>query len=470
MAKDIYEDFLRLTGFEEAEIPVYLPEWRESSEQLGLTRDDIEFATKEWIPTHFEVALEGVRKVLGCHIKETIDLTNANEFQRKGGKIVYGIMPAIPLLYFALRQVAPDKVYVGFPDFFLATIMNGFFHKLDPYLEEAERGGMSYGCSHCALNKTRYALRRLGIIPSPDVSWLWGFVCDEAPKTDELINLYYDPDWKTYVTRVPHDQPFGSFEDENDERVEYLAAQIKDGFEFVQRETGVKVTNEQINEVIALWRRYSEKVAAMNTLMAADPQPLGGIEGYLFAHPLTLPFNTGLEGMENAIDIIIKELKERVDKKQGILPEGAPKMMTHIMPTALPWIITMFKENGVGVPFSQTAMPTEKQLAVPRFEDPYLAVAEKWLQRTSSVNVGYKFEIYRQKIERYGIEGVIFGFFDFDRWIGSDQRFLAKLLEEETHLPVFYVEGNIWEDRDYSQEALRTRIESICEILKMRRA
>jgi len=46
---------------------------------------------------------------------------------------------------------------------------------------------------------------------------------------------------------------------------------------------------------------------------------------------------------------------------------------------------------------------------------------------------------------------------------------LARIVEEKTGLPAFYVEGDFWEDRDYSREALRTRIESISEILKMRK-
>ena len=41
MAKDIYEDFLRLTDFREDEIPKYLPEWREASAKIGLTEDDL---------------------------------------------------------------------------------------------------------------------------------------------------------------------------------------------------------------------------------------------------------------------------------------------------------------------------------------------------------------------------------------------------------------------------------------------
>ena len=64
---------------------------------------------------------------------------------------------------------------------------------------------------------------------------------------------------------------------------------------------------------------------------------------------------------------------------------------------------------------------------------------------------------------------MLFGLFDFDRWLGPHQRILAKIIEEKAKIPSFYVEGDYWEDRDYSQEALRTRIESICEIMKMRK-
>ena len=467
--KKTYEDFLRLTGFGEAEIPAVVPEWMAASEKLKLGEDDVRFALKEWIPAHFDVSLEGVRKLLGCIIGELIDLTRANDYKRMGARIIYGIMPAITHQYYALKLTAPDSVYVSFPDYFITVALNGLFHRLNPYLEEAEKTGIPYGCRHCALNKTRYAARRWGIIPSPDVNWIWGFVCDEGPKTDEFIQLYHDPKWKTYITRLPHDQPLGTVEDEVTERVEYLAAQMKDGFEFVQKVTGIRVKDEKITEVIGLWQRYYKKLGELNRLIACDPQPLSGLIGGLFFAPLVAPFNTGLEPMEKALDITLNEVKQRVANKQGILPPGAPKLMVHIMPTTLPWIPKMFEQNGVGLAFGEISAPAKKQLQPPRFDDPYMAAAETWLKRSSTINTGYRAQLICEKLETYGIDGMVFGFFDFDRWIGSDHRLLARMVEEKTKLPAFYIEGDIWEDRDYSQEALRTRIETICEIVKMRK-
>ena len=99
-----------------------------------------------------------------------------------------------------------------------------------------------------------------------------------------------------------------------------------------------------------------------------------------------------------------------------------------------------------------------------------MVAAEGWLRQPISVNPGYQAEQICEKLETYGADGMVFGLFDFDRWLGSNHRLLARIVEEKTKLPVFYIEGDAWEDRDYSPEALRTRIESICEIVKMRKA
>jgi len=308
-----YEAFLKAVGFEADEIPVFLPEWRQAADRLGLTAADMRFAAEEWIPQNFDVQLKSVRRLLGLFIKETTDLLKAKEYKAQGVKIVYGILPAQSIFYYALKMAAPERVFVGFPDVFLTVILQGFFHKLNPFLEEAERHGIPYGCRHCALNKTRYAARRLDIIPSPDISWIWGLVCDEGPKSDEFIQRYYAPDWNTYVLRIPRDQPWGTREDEVPERVEYLAAQMKDGLTQVSKAIGVEVSEKQIREVIDFRQSYYAKLSEMRRLMAADPQPYGGIENVLLSYPLQMPINTGFGPWEEVLELV-QELVASHDK------------------------------------------------------------------------------------------------------------------------------------------------------------
>jgi benzoyl-CoA reductase/2-hydroxyglutaryl-CoA dehydratase subunit BcrC/BadD/HgdB len=466
LARDIYTDFLKITGFENGEIYSFMPQWRMACERLNLTDEDIRFSVDEWLPANFETSLPSVRKILGCFVRETADLMRAVDYKERGIKVVYGILLAMSVFYYALKLSAPDRVYVGFPDLFLTVVLQSFFHKLNPLLEDAEQGGITYGCRHCALNKTRFAARRKGLIPDPDISWIWGLVCDEGPKTDEFIRCLQFPDWKTYVLRVPRDQPLGTREDEIDERVRYLAAHMKDGFEYVQKQIGVDVPAQKLKDVVAFRQGYFQKLGQFRKLMAADPQPYGGAEAYLLSYPLQVPLNTGVEYMEQALELAINEVGERVAKKEGILPPGSPKLMFQITPYCQPWIIKMFKENGV---LLSAGGATKKGMSPLRFDDPYLQSAEIWLRGATIVNTGYQAEQTAEQLITYNFDGMLFGLFDFDRWLGSDDRLLASIVEEKTGLPSFYIEGDFWEDRDYSQESLRTRIESIAEILKMRK-
>jgi len=434
MKKDYYKEFLALTGFEEGEHEDFLPDFRKACEIFGISDEDVRFGTEHWVPQNFDIALRGVRKSLGCLVKEAVDLAKSPEFKRNGMKVVYGILPAMSVYYYALKLTAPDKVYVAFPDLFLVCFLQMFFHKLNPILEEAESEGISYGCRHCALNKARYSARRRGIIPSTDVSWIWGFVCDEGPKTDEYIKEYFDPDWKTYITRLPHDQPLGVREDEDDERVEYLAQQMRDGFDFVQNEIGITVPEEKIIEAFNLRQEFVVRMGELRRLVDVDPQPYGGNELFVLGMPRDMPFNTGLEPMKAAMAIAIEEVKLRVAKGEGILPKGAPVLNYEIIPYPQPWIVNKFAENGVGV---LPGGPTEKQLMPPRFEDPYMASAEAWLKGSVTVNAGYKADQIAERLLKYHFDGVFFGFFDFDRWLGSDNKLLARMVEEKTKLLTF---------------------------------
>ena len=68
----------------------------------------------------------------------------------------------------------------------------------------------------------------------------------------------------------------------------------------------------------------------------------------------------------------------------------------------------------------------------------------------------------------YPPDAFVAGFLDYDRWIGALHKSMTREVEKQTGLPSFYVEGDFYDGRDYSEEALRTRVESICQIIKQR--
>ena len=467
----VYRDFLELCAFDEEEIEKLLPEWIEGSKILGLEEEDVAYALNEWIPQNWDIQYLGVRKMIGAHIREAIEISKLNQYKKDGVKIVYGILPAISTCYLGLKNAGKDKIFVNFPDLLLVTILNGFFHKVDSYLERAEEDGMTYGCRHCALNKTRIGAKASGVIPSPDVIWTWGLNCDEGPKTDEYIAGLYGKDWKYVISRIPHDTHFGNIDDEDEERVKYLARVLKEGQEEIENIIGIKVSDEDMKKAIADQGRYVFKYSQLVSLACkSNPQVVSGSVLSNFGNLLGVPFNSGFEYMEEALDIMLRECKKAAKEGVGILPKDAPKLACYFVPFAVPWVDRIFMENGIGITFCLTFTPSKSQLKPPNYEDSFMVIAESWLQMSFGQNMGYEIQGFCEKVEAMKpFDGLLLGFFDFDRWLGAHHKIASKVIEERTGVPTFYMESDFWEDRDYSPEALRTRIESVAQVIKLKK-
>jgi hypothetical protein len=119
--------------------------------------------------------------------------------------------------------------------------------------------------------------------------------------------------------------------------------------------------------------------------------------------------------------------------------------------------------------FSLVTSISKLMMQPPSYQDPWMAAAESWLRMSLGMNLGCEVEDAIGKVEGFKPDAMLMGFFDFDRWLGAHQKMMSKLVEERTGIPHFYLESDFWEDRDYSPEALRTRIESISQVLKMKK-
>ncbi len=105
----------------------------------------------------------------------------------------------------------------------------------------------------------------------------------------------------------------------------------------------------------------------------------------------------------------------------------------------------------------------------PKFEDPFEKSAEAWLKNIFSLGCKPEIDDWIEKVSMFKPDAFISGFLDYDRWIGALHKKMSKELEEATGIPTYYMEADFYDGRDYSPEALRTRIESICQIIKAKK-
>lgn len=467
MKEDIYKQFLKTMEFSEEEMPKALQEWKAAADHVGLTEKDIDFALNDWIPKYWDISLQGVRMCLGIYIRELIEITKVASYKKGNKKIVYGISPSQAICFNAIKLAGRDDVFVSYPDFLLATVLGAFFDKLLLYCEDDTY--FSDRCRHCALNRARINMSLVDIIESPDVIWSWGFYCDEGRKTDELIECLTERTWKFIPGSLPHDAMFGEKEDKDVERVKYLANQLKTGHEEISKIIGIEVKNKHLFDALVQHSKFSKKLNELNKLVTnSNPQPIGGNEMALFGTIAHIAMNIGYKHYEQALDCILEEVKEKIHKKQGILPPNSPKLGCHFTPLNVPWVDRMFLKNGVSLTFSSHISFTKKDFMPFDYGDAYMIAAQIWLRNANSVNLGAHAEMMADMLDEYDIDGMLYGFFSFDRWLGTHQ-FSLKMIEEKSGVQHFYLEGDYWNDRNYKLEDREGRIESIAYFLRTRK-
>lgn len=466
MSGEMHETFLRLLGWEGKELAEFLPDWLNAARFLGLTDRDIEEAATVWMPKNWNLSSQGVKKCIAAYIREVAEIAKLEAYKADGKTLLYGNEPASPICIYANKLAGNGRLHISHPDYLIATVLNAFFHKHGSISGSAPI--MNPACQHCVLNCMRADVSCHNRIPPSDVTWSWGIYCDEGPKTGEMIRCLCGENWNNVFITIPHDSKLGEVEVENESRVHYLAEQIKYGQHQISSYTGIDVTEAHVQAAADEYLDYLQRIEYLTSLVAnADPQPITGNELTLFGVCVEIAFDTGYAYINEAVDQMILEVKESIAAGKGVLPKGAPKLACNFTPINVPWIDRAFRDNGVNLSFSTLFAPASMVLRYFDRKDIYRSVAKQCLASPCAVNIVNEANIVSEMIMQYPIDGMLYGFFAFDRWIGALQKTMIRIVEEKTGIPHFYLEDDFWNEERYSPEERNARIRGMCNCLKI---
>ena len=100
-------------------------------------------------------------------------------------------------------------------------------------------------------------------------------------------------------------------------------------------------------------------------------------------------------------------------------------------------------------------------------KDIYKTIAQQWFTIPSAVHMLDEARLIEEILRKYPVDGVLFGFFSFDRWVGTLEKTLIRIVEERTGIPHYYLEGEFWDDDRYSLADRLTRIQNIAYTVKI---
>jgi len=453
----MYSKLLELCGFEPDEIRQEKYRIEKTFSILKMGEKEISAAEKR-IENLYSVELPSVRKMLKIWIKELLALVMAGEEKEK---IVYAIMPSPSESYLA-AMMASDNLYVGYPDYVFQIALGALFGNMTPLFEAAERSGMPPGGGHCGLNKTRLGAHALGIIPKGDLGMAWGIVCDEGPKTDELIHEVFGMP-VSYIARC-QDDPLDRYPHVSERSVEFLVGEIKRAYAQFSEVTGVQITNELVMKAIQTIFGYMQVLGKLQELMRKDPLPASQADLILFIM-VTQMCIRDYAGATEAVQMFYEDVKKRVDQHDGILPKGTPRVLWgNHFPLTDPGIIKMVEAAGIAVPLSEiwyitTQPPTEI------CDDPVETIARRFATVGLLTSVTGRIKDVIHLFNDWQLDGVLWFNHIPCRVIGTDSLMVKKALKKELNVPITVIEGDMYDARMYNRQQIRTRVESFAEML-----
>jgi benzoyl-CoA reductase/2-hydroxyglutaryl-CoA dehydratase subunit BcrC/BadD/HgdB len=459
-----YDELLRLCGFEDEEINKERARIEKAFQRLELNAEDMKTA-ESWVRRNHDMSLMGVRKLLRIWLKELVDMVLAKE---EGKKLVYYGFPTIAGPSAAIAA-SSDEIYCLCPDAVLAFTMGQIFNKVVPILEAGEKNGLPPGHSLCSLQQTRVGGMAKGIIPVADMVITSSYYCDMGSKTDELIHERYGHP-AIYVDGSM-DSRWGEFPNCLPERIDFLGGELDKALDNVKEILGVEVTEEARHEGATRNRELAEALKELVELMkGADPQPISMVESDLarcLAHGSAS--RRVINEAAEAVSLLNSEVKERVDKGIGIVEKGAPRVAILFSHFSDPSITRLMEKSGLSVPISILDLVSAKFKKSPPFISGEIVAQAEMELGIFDGSYGFIKRV-TEAIQDSDIDGFIWNYLYNCHPLTQMSHLLKQFVEKETGIPILSLESDLVDNRTYSAEAQRIKVETFAEMLRARRA
>jgi benzoyl-CoA reductase/2-hydroxyglutaryl-CoA dehydratase subunit BcrC/BadD/HgdB len=453
-------ELLTMCGFETHELETELPRIERAFHRIGITTEDIGRG-KERLARYYDIRLQGVRKAIGLSIREVVDTVLARDEGKK--KILYGFMAGgFEILGSAVVTHSKD-IHVSMLAPTFQFVLGCIFDKLIPVLEAAEQKWLKSGkVCHCANVKTLVGLLTLDIIPKPDLLVTSGQLCDTSPKTLDILHELYNIPIGYFDTC--QDREFKDYPDSK--RVISLSAtSLRDLTHKVQEVVGFEITDDMLWDTIN-GRNEPRRIFrdVQNLMETSDPQPICATHETLlsfFSIPISTVSNSELCAI---LSTLCKELQKKVDRKEGVVPKGAPRILNLLPPNASdPRLDYLLCELGFASVVSETGhFPVHGNRYIDFNEDkpndPYYAIAST-LHRSLSQALCSRTAIISEICKNLHIDGVIGRYHVACRTTVGDPLLMKDVINASLGIPVTVLEWESFDPRVYNEEQLRRRLE-----------
>ncbi|MDY6879822.1 MAG: 2-hydroxyacyl-CoA dehydratase family protein [Desulfatiglans sp.] len=411
---------------------------------------------------------EGARRAFAIAVMRFTDMMMAKD---EGKKLIYLIheeFPQIGLTFY--NAMGRDKLVIEIPETYLWLLFGQMcFDRMVDILEAAEKYGMEIGVAHCPIDQLAYGGVAGDIIPKPDVATSGGVFCDQGPKTAEIIGELCDVPYFV-TTDACRDESWGSFPELDIDCIRFLGESTEKHFNEIGDHLGVEVTEKHFRkarvEIAMLWGPLQE---TLQLTADGDPRPISCMDEEPFLQMTVYP-DWRTKELTKAFRTLIKEIKERTAKGEGVVPKGA--LRTTFFCDPRPDIAEMCeKELGLNIllPGIYWVAPFEKTRMIGKEENEYVRFAEAYIRR-GIVRCHWD-HVYRaiECTNHFKLDGYMAAYEYGCRPLCFPGRWIKDEIEEKLGIPATYFEESA-DPRIHTPDQLRTKIETFASVMKIKKA
>lgn len=294
-------------------------------------------------------------------------------------------------------------------------------------------------------------------LPDPDFFVACNNICGTVIK-------WYEIQSRTYKKPCYYvDAPFLNGELEPDTTT-YLMEQFKEMVPFLEQQTGQKFDEEKFFNVLREAERAVNYWSEILKLCSHHPAPMSSFDTFFLMGPIVT-----LRGTKECADFyeeLLAEMQQRVKDGIGVIEEEKIRLLWDNIPM---WYATRaltdaFGEKGavfVGATYTASWAVTRKFTE----GDPWEAMAENYIQPYINRGFDKRLEILTELMDQYHADGIVFHSARSCKAYSLGMYDLKEKLTEKTGKPGIVIEGDIADERMFSEAQLKTRIQAFLETL-----
>lgn len=313
-----------------------------------------------------------------------------------------------------------------------------------------------YSSDLCSTSRCIMGAALSNALPTPDYLIMTSGPCDVGSNIYYYLSRLYQKEWFLLDVPVSYNNP--------ERAIGYLASQLRKMVNSLETLLGLELKPERLQAAIEYSNSAADYVQKTNQFAKLIPSPLAATE------TMEIISSLHLLGLAEMIDIC-RERYEEIDQKartaringsrkprilwHGLRPFYSNEIFEHLEKNCKVEIISEVDMHGGAAESWEFLDPNE----------PYRSMAVKMMKIMGGYSINES--LLRQTAERlndYAIDGVISFNSRGCRHMLSVNQVLRDVISRNNR-PFLEIDGDYIDDRDYSFEQIKTRLDAFAELL-----